>query len=131
MFAFVRLRASQTLLPREKRIKEMKMKNSHKKEVKMKKFLPLCVVMSLMFLFTAPALTADVTAVDLGSNLSFTFEPSSTMEKSLILIPFTSSPSTLLQEAPTVEIKKDNPVPFIFALGVTLVAVFTLKQLNS
>lgn len=93
----------------------------------MRKFLTLCVVMSLMFFFTTPALTATVNKVDLGSNLSFTFEPSSTAEKSLIIIPFSNFDLSLAQEEPA-GVKKDDSLPIVFGIGVVLVTAFCLSQ---
>ena len=94
----------------------------------MRKFFALCVVMSLMFLFTIPALTADVNKVDLGSNLSFTFEPSSKAEKSLTIIPFANFNSSLLQEEPAEKIKKATSFSLVaFAFGMWLAGIIALS----
>jgi len=95
----------------------------------MKKFLTLCVLFS-MLLFVTPALTADVNEVDLGSNLSFTFEPSSMTAKPLTIIPFANLDLSLSQneEEPIKEIKKNDlfPIPVVF--GIMLVALFSLNM---
>lgn len=93
----------------------------------MKKFFSLSVIMSLIFFFAIPALASDVKKVDLASNLSFTFERSSTMEKSLILVPFADFDFTPLQEEP-IKVKKDDSLLPVFALGVALVLIFCLEQ---
>jgi len=90
----------------------------------MKKFLTLCVLFS-MLLFVAPALIADVDEIDLGSNLSFTFEPSSMTKKSLTIIPFADINLSLAQEKP-VEKKKESDLPMIFGIGVMLVMQFAV-----
>ena len=88
----------------------------------MRKFLALCVIMSLMFLFVVPALIADVSEIDLSSNLSFTFEPSSTIEKPLTIIPFTDVDLTQIQNESSDEVKKakvSSTAAFGFCLWLT------------
>lgn len=94
----------------------------------MKKFFALCVVMSLMFFFTIPALATDINKVNLGSNLSFTFEPLSTTQNSLTIIPFTNLDLIPLQDEPAKEVKKDKSLPIVLGIGVTLIAIFCLSQ---
>jgi len=84
------------------------MKKSHKKEVKMKKFLALCIVMSLIFVFAMPVLATDINKVDLSSNLTFTFEPSSTVEKPLTIIQFPDVDLTQIQNESSDEVKKSS-----------------------
>ena len=94
----------------------------------MRKFLTLCVLMSLIFFFAIPALTADINKVDLRSNLSFTFESSITVEKPLTIIPFTNYNLSLLQEEPIEKVKKDDSLPAVFGIGVVLVTIFCFSQ---
>jgi len=90
----------------------------------MKKFLTLCVLFS-MLLFIAPALIADVNNVDLGSNLSFTFEPSSMTKISLVIIPFAEFDFSPAQEK-IVEKKKESDLPMIFGIWAMLVVQFAV-----
>lgn len=90
----------------------------------MKKFLTLCVLFS-MLLFVAPALIADVNEIDLASNLSFTFEPSSMTKTSLIIIPFAEFDFNLAQEK-SVEKKKESDLPMIFGIWAMLVVQFAV-----
>ena len=94
----------------------------------MRKFLSLCVLMSLIFFFTMSTLVADVNKVDLGSNLSFTFESSITVEKPLTIIPFANSNLSLLQEKHIEEVKKFDSLPAIFAIGVAVVTIICFSQ---
>lgn len=90
----------------------------------MKKFLTLCVLFS-MLLFVAPALVADVGEIDLASNLSFTFEPSSMAKTPLIIIPFAEFDFSPAQEK-TVEKKKESDLPMIIGIWAMIVVQFTL-----
>ena len=90
----------------------------------MRKFLALCVLFS-MLLFVAPVLIADVNEVDLGSNLSFTFEPSSTIVKPLTIIPFPNVDLSLLQEEPT-ESKSADVRAVVFGIGATLIVIWAV-----
>lgn len=90
----------------------------------MKKFLTLCVLFS-MLLFVAPALIADVGEIDLGSNLSFTFEPSSMINKTLIIIPFAEFDFSPAQET-IVEKKKESDLPMIFGIWAMLIVQFAV-----
>ena len=85
----------------------------------MRKFFVLCLTIFLLF-FTL--LAADV---DLRPNLTFTFEPTATTEKSLIIIPFTELDFSLDQ---TDKVKKDESLPIVFGIGVVLVTAFCLSQ---
>jgi len=93
----------------------------------MKKLLTLCVLFSMLF-FVAPALIADVNEVELGSNLSFTFEPSSMEKKSLTIIPFAEFDFSPGQEEPTVETGSADLRTIVFGLGATLVVIFALTH---
>jgi len=90
----------------------------------MRKFFILCLAICL---FSFTALAADI---DLSSNLTFTFEPSATTEKSLTLVPFTNFDLSLSQdeEEPIEEVKKGDlfPIPVVF--GVLLVVLFSLNM---
>ena len=90
----------------------------------MKRLLTLCVL-CLMFLFVAPALIADINSIDLGSNLSFTFEPSSMAKTPLIIIPFAEFDFSPVQEK-IVEKKKESDLPMIFGIGAMLVVQFAV-----
>ena len=90
----------------------------------MKKFLTLCVLFS-MLLFVAPALIADIGDIDLGSNLSFTFELLSMTKASLVIIPFAEFDFSPAQEK-IVEKKKESDLPMIFGIGVMLVVQFAV-----
>lgn len=77
--------------------------------------------MSLMFVFSIPTLAADVNKIDLKSNLSFTFEPSNTTEKSLTLIPFSDLDFIALHNENVEKIEKDTAFPLLtFAFGMWL-----------
>ena len=95
------------------------------KEVKIMKKIFILFLTICLFSFTLFA--ADV---DLSSNLTFTFEPSCTTEKSLTIIPFTNQAFNVEQIneiEKNVEVKKDNSWVIIFAFGVALTAVFCLE----
>lgn len=85
----------------------------------MKKFLTLCVLFS-MLLFVAPALIADISEVNLSSNLSFTFEPSSTAVEPLIIIPFADLDVNSIQSNSVIAIEKDVQVLLIVGVSIML-----------
>ena len=87
----------------------------------MKKFLALCIAMSLMFVFTMPTLTADVSKADLSSNLSFTFEPTGITKKALTIIPFPDVELTQIQNEISDEVKKAKDFSLVaFGFGLWL-----------
>jgi len=85
----------------------------------MKKFFALFLTI-LLFSFTLFA--ADF---DLRSNLTFTFEPSTTTTKSLTIIPFADFDPILGQEK-TVEKKKESDLPIILGIWAMIVVQFAL-----
>lgn len=90
----------------------------------MKKFLALCIVMSLIFVFAVPVLATDINKVNLSSNLTFTFEPSSTVEKPLTIIPFPDVDLTQIQNESSDEIKKAKVFSLVaFGFGLWLAAL--------
>lgn len=94
----------------------------------MKKFLALCIVMSLIFVFAVPVLATDVNKIDLKSNLSFTFEPSSSTEKSLTVIPFPDVDLTQIQNESSDEIKKAKDFILVaFGFGLWLAGIIALS----
>jgi len=85
----------------------------------MKKFFVLCLTILLL------SFTLFAADVDLKSNLTFTFEPTATTEKSLIIIPFTELDFSLDQ---TDKVKKSDSLPIVFGIGVILITAFCLNQ---
>lgn len=94
----------------------------------MKKFLALCIVMSLIFVFAVPVLATDTNKVDLSSNLTFTFKPSSTVEKPLTIIPFPDVDLTQIQNESSDEIKKAKDFSLVaFGFGLWLAGIIALS----
>jgi len=90
----------------------------------MKKLFILCLTICLL------SFTVLASDVDLSSNLTFTFEPSATLEKSLVLVPFANFDLSLSQDEkePVEKIKKNDlfPIPAVF--GIMLVVLFSLNM---
>jgi len=90
----------------------------------MKKLFILCLTICLL------SFTVLASDVDLSSNLTFAFEPSATLEKSLVLVPFANFDLSLSQDEkePVEKIKKNDlfPIPAVF--GIMLVVLFSLNM---